>query len=78
MDMQGPILNGHDGDGTDAEVAVRRAWGIVMEAAGEALTTPGLPPDDRDSLLRIWRASAEIAQRPSLFLARPRSGDRAG
>ena len=68
MDVQGPILNGHDGGGTDAEAAARRAWRLVLDAAGEALTTPGLPPDDRADLLDLWRGAAEIAQRPCLSL----------
>lgn len=74
MDMQGPILNGHDGGGADSDVAIRRAWGMVMDAAGEALTTPGLPPGDRADLLDLLRGASEIAQRPTLSLARPARG----
>lgn len=66
---QGPILNGHDGTGGD--VAIRHAWGLVMDAAGEALATHGLPRSERADLLELWRGAAEIAQRPCLSLASP-------
>lgn len=53
----------------DAEEAKRQAWTIIMGAAEEALTIPGLPEETRSRLARIHRAAGRAAARPILRFA---------
>ncbi len=46
------------------DAAASRAWGLVMDAFGEALKVPGLPPGDREDLLVCHRYAAQAAGRP--------------
>ncbi len=53
----------------DREEARRAAWAIIMRAAEEALTIPGLPEETRSRLARIHRAARRAAGQPILRFA---------
>ena len=51
--------------------AIREAYGHVMDGFAQALTTTGLPKDDRDRLRRCYRHAAETAGRRPHDVVRP-------